>query len=88
MLLLKVPREITVQGSVKNLDVYDCEMVWSSQVFVILCFLRMSGIEWDRSERRGCLSQSTSKLLVGKMLWYFVSQFERYIGMLNAEIQV
>lgn len=40
-------------------------------------------MEWDRSERRGCLSQSTSTVLMYKMLCNFVSQFERYIGTLK-----
>lgn len=50
--------------------------------------IRTSGTEWDRSEGVGCLSPSTTKLLVDKMLWNFVSQFERVMGVLNAEIQV
>lgn len=70
------------------MDLYDCEVGWYSQILVILHFLRTSGVEWERSERVGCLSPSTTKLLVDKMLWNFVSQFERIMGTLNAKIQV
>lgn len=83
-----VPREITVQGSVRNLDLHDWKMVCSSQVVVILCCIRTNGIGWDRTERIGGINQSVSKLSIDEMWWNFVSQFERGgIGMLNAEIQ-